>query len=127
MPVHSQDVPKTAVITPFSLFEFLRMPFGIKGAAQTFQRLMASVLRDMPFLFIYLDDKLVASMNADEYLRHLWLLFKQLSEHELIVNPSTSLDTKSLRRGRFPLRLGWTPLPESHGQALSSLCKNFWA
>ncbi|CAL9696568.1 unnamed protein product [Knipowitschia caucasica] len=60
MPVRRQDVPKTAVITPFGLFEFLRMPFGLKGVAQTFQRLMDSVLRDMPFLFVYLDDVLVA-------------------------------------------------------------------
>jgi len=66
VPVHPQDVPKTAVITPFGLFEFLRMPFGLKGAAQTFQRLMGSVLRDMPFLFVYLDDILVANSSVEE-------------------------------------------------------------
>ncbi|RJG15673.1 RNA-directed DNA polymerase [Alcanivorax profundi] len=88
VPVHPQDVPKTAVITPFGLFEFLRMPFGLKGAAQTFQRLMDSVLRDMPFLFVYLDDILVASASADDHLIHLRQLFGRLSEHGLIINPA---------------------------------------
>ena len=89
VPVRPQDVPKTAVITPFGLFEFLRMfPFGLKGAAQTFQRLMDSVLRDMPFLFVDLDDILVASASADDHLMHLRQLFGRLSEHGLIVNPA---------------------------------------
>lgn len=42
VPVQAEGVPKTAVITPFRFFEFLRMPFGQKGAAQMFQRLMDS-------------------------------------------------------------------------------------
>ena len=88
VPVHPPDIPKTAVITPFGLFEFLRMPFGLKGAAQTFQRLMDSVLRDLPFLFVYLDDILVASACAEEHLSHLRLLFERLSEHGLIINPA---------------------------------------
>lgn len=47
---------------------------------------MDSVLQDIPFFFVSLDDTLVASTNADEHLMHLWLLFKCLSEHWLIVN-----------------------------------------
>lgn len=88
VPVHPADVPKTVVITPFGLFEFLRMPFGLKNDAQTFQRLMDSVLRDMPFLFVYLDDILVASTSRAEHLTHLRQLFERLSQHGLIVNPA---------------------------------------
>ncbi|KAL6483353.1 hypothetical protein MHYP_G00082250 [Metynnis hypsauchen] len=88
VPVHPADVPKTAVITPFGLFEFLRMPFGLKNTAQMFQRLMDSILRDLPFLFVYLDDILVASVSRSEHLHHLRLLFERLSQHGLIINPA---------------------------------------
>ncbi|CAF96161.1 unnamed protein product [Tetraodon nigroviridis] len=88
VPVRAEDVPKTAVITPFGLFEFLRMPFGLKGAAQTFQRLMDSVLRGLTFVFVYLDDILVASPSADEHLTHLGQVFQRLADHGLIVNPA---------------------------------------
>ncbi|XP_057695302.1 uncharacterized protein LOC130917681 [Corythoichthys intestinalis] len=88
VPVHPADVPKTAVVTPFGLFEFLRMPFGLKNAAQSFQRLMDSVLRDMPFVFVYLDDILIASKSVEVHVRHLRELFTRLAAHGLIVNPA---------------------------------------
>ena len=55
IPVHPADVPKNAIITPFGLFEFLPMPFGLKNAAQAFQRLMDTACRGLSFVFVYLD------------------------------------------------------------------------
>jgi len=87
IPVAAADVPKTAVITPFGLFEFLRMPFGLKNAAQAFQRFMDQVCWGLEdFLFVYIDDILVASSDAKEHRRHLHLLFQRLAEHGLVVN-----------------------------------------
>ncbi len=61
----STDQVKTAIITPFGLFEYARMPFGLKNAAQTFQRLMDTVCQGLDFVFVYLDDILVASQNKN--------------------------------------------------------------
>jgi hypothetical protein len=48
--MEEKDIPKTAIVTPFGLFEFLYMPFGLKNAAQTFQRLMDKLFATLPFV-----------------------------------------------------------------------------
>ena len=65
VPVTEQDVPKTAIAMPFGLFEFVRMPFGLKNSAQTFQRLMDSITRQPTGVFVYIDDVLVASPTVE--------------------------------------------------------------
>lgn len=87
VPVAPEDIPKTAVITPFGLFEFTRMPFGLKNAAQAFQRLMDTVCANLDFTFVYLDDILVASKSRAEHITHLRLLFQRLSSHGLVISP----------------------------------------
>ncbi len=82
-----QDVPKTAIITPFGLFEFKFMPFGLKNAAQTFQRLMDTIFRSCPFVFICLDDILIFSKNWQEHLQHLHQVFTALADNGLRINP----------------------------------------
>ena len=86
VPVDEEDVPKTAVITPFGLFEILRMSFGLKNAAQTFQRLMNSICQPFDSVFVYLDDILVASSTQAEHKKHLQLLFQRLADFDLVVN-----------------------------------------
>ena len=88
VPVRVEDVPKTAIAMPFGLFEFLRMPFGLKNAAQTFQRLMDNVTAQLPRVFAYIDDVLVASPSAAEHERDLRQLFHALRRFGLVLNAS---------------------------------------
>nr|VZI22704.1 unnamed protein product [Spirometra erinaceieuropaei] len=83
-----EDINKTAVTTPFGLFEFVRMPFGLRNAAQTFQRFIDHVLRGLPFVYAYIDDLLVASRNEEEHEEHLALVFGRLDKFGVVINPS---------------------------------------
>ena len=85
----AEDIPKTAIITPFGLYEFLRMPFGLKNSAQAFQRLMDNVLRGLDFIFVYLDDILVASTDQRSHLNHVRAVFSRLAAAGLSINRET--------------------------------------
>ena len=71
--VGDSDREKKAFITPFGLFEFWRMPFGLCNAPATFQRLMQHCLGGHltePTL-MYLDDIIVCSKDFSAHLKHL--------------------------------------------------------
>lgn len=79
------DRIKTAFRTPYGLFEFVVMPFGLKNATATFQRAMDRMLQGILFLFImvYVDDLLVYSQNFAEHMEHLQIFFNRLRKANL--------------------------------------------
>jgi len=85
VPIAEKDKAKTAFCTPFGLFEFNRMPFGLCNAPGTFQRLMECIIGDQSFqsLLLYLDDIVVFSSTFEDHLQRLELVLARLQEHHL--------------------------------------------
>ncbi len=76
--------PESRLITAFSTmnghFEWLRMPFGLKTASITFQRMINSLLGDLKDrnVFTYLDDVIIASPDVDSHLASLEAMLSRL-------------------------------------------------
>ena len=85
MPVHEEDIPKTAFCPGpgMGLFQFTRMPFGLTGAPSSFQRLMNRIFRNLPFVTTYIDDILVHSADIEQHKDHLRQVFQKLQESGL--------------------------------------------
>uniref|UniRef100_A0A3B1JJM2 Gypsy retrotransposon integrase-like protein 1 n=1 Tax=Astyanax mexicanus TaxID=7994 RepID=A0A3B1JJM2_ASTMX len=82
------SIPKTAFITCQGLYEFTVLPFGIKNAAATFQRLMDSVLVNLKgkSCFVYINDIVVYSSTIEQHLGHLEEVFRCLHQAGLTLN-----------------------------------------
>lgn len=86
VPIARRDIPKTAVTTPSGLFEFPVMCFGLCNAAQTFQRLVNTVLSGLDFAFAYVDDVLIASRNEAKHRQHVLAVLERFHKFGIAIN-----------------------------------------
>lgn len=86
VPVRQQDQHKTAFTTPYGLFQFRVMPFGLQGAPATFQRMMDVILQEThDFAAAYLDDVIIRTW--EDHLRHVSDILQRLQDAGLTVKP----------------------------------------
>ena len=90
--ITSCSLPKTTVTTPYDLFEFVSMPFGLRNPAQTFQRFMDQVLCGISSL--YIDDILIASATQSNTLR-------------LFLNDSAPMESSSTQTSASMVSMNW--------------------
>ena len=67
------------------------MPFGLRNAAQTFQRFMDQVLPGVTSAYCYIDDVLIASSSPEQHLADLRTVFNRLAKHGIVINPNKCL------------------------------------
>ncbi|GFS76310.1 hypothetical protein TNCV_4668341 [Trichonephila clavipes] len=114
IPIAECDIPKTAVTTLWGLYEYTHLCFGLVNAPQIFMRFMHEVLRGLPFCFVYLDDILCYSENAEEHRSHLRTIFQRLSSYGLKLNISKCVFgvTELIFLGHLITPDGNKPLPD---------------
>ncbi|GFW94147.1 hypothetical protein TNCV_1978871 [Trichonephila clavipes] len=114
IPIAECEIPKTAVTTPWGLYEYTHLCFGLVNAPQTFMRFMHEVQRGFPFYFVYLDDILCYSENAEEHRSHLRTIFQRLSSYGLKLNISKCVFgvTELIFLGHLITPDGIKPLPD---------------
>lgn len=86
IPIAKEDAQKTAIITPFGLFEFNCMTFGLRNASQTFQRFMHEALRGIEDCFWFVDDILLYSEDEDQHKKLLHQVLERLDKYGVTLN-----------------------------------------
>jgi hypothetical protein len=83
--IRPSDIPKTAFITKYGLYEYTVMSFGLTNALAFFMYLMNSVFMDYlgKFVVVFIDDILIYSQSEEEHVEHLKMVLRRLREHQL--------------------------------------------
>ena len=87
IPIAEKDIHKTAVITSFGLYEYCKMPFGLKNCSAVFQRFMDTTLREcQDFTISYVDDILIFSKNETDHEDHIKQVISVINSIGLDIN-----------------------------------------
>lgn len=85
-----EDIEKTAFRTHRGLFQFKRLPFGLRNGPSAFQRVMQSILAPYLWLFclVYIDDIVVYSKSYEEHIDHLDKVLEAVENAGITLSPS---------------------------------------
>ncbi|XP_026331519.1 uncharacterized protein LOC113238882 [Hyposmocoma kahamanoa] len=90
--IKEEDEDKTAFITPFGIYKFKRMPFGLRNAPATFQRLIDRFRVNLEHIkmLAYLDDLIIFSSTFNDHLKDLRDVLEKMRENNLTINREKS-------------------------------------
>ena len=90
IPLALEDQEKTVFVTPTGNYHYKVMPFGLKNARSTYQRMMTRMFKPQlgKSIEIYVDDMVVKSKVVSEHLGDLSSTFNVLRKHKLCLNAS---------------------------------------
>ena len=88
--MHKHDAEKTAFITPWGVYYYKVMPFGLKNARATYMRAMTTLFHDMIHkeIEVYVDDVIIKSKESSNHLEDLRKFFARLHKYNLKLNPA---------------------------------------
>ena len=84
IPLHANTRKWTAFMTFWGVYEWLRLPMGLKGAGSFFQRVMSTIILAelvMIILEFYLDDIIVHNRTEEEFIKRLGILFQRFFQN----------------------------------------------
>ena len=88
MELDEESKKKAGFITSNGIYEYNRIPFGLQNGPAFFTAAMKTILGDLKFVKVYIDDITISSNTEEEHLEHIQTVIDRLNEHNLRINPA---------------------------------------